>query len=311
MNGKRNTDSDQLKEDAVRLIVENGHSFKQVSLMKGISEAYLQNWHAELAPQLVWAKVESNSDKHLLLPNGTPIHFKEIAGGSFRMGTRGAYHTSEPIHEVYIPAKFYLGVFPVTQHQFEEWKFANPGVTHQNVWSGSEFYPVDSVSWHQAREFCQWLNQVCIADLDGYWVDLPTEAHWEFACIGDAELDCGLGDGKAALQEMGWIGDSQLRGTKPVGLKRPNHGLYDMHGNVREWCRDHWDPFAYRYWIDGMAVPTMRHDLSNTADSPRVVRGGSWANKPDQCTAAFRTGMNAKEADERTGIRIGLFAKGS
>jgi formylglycine-generating enzyme required for sulfatase activity len=265
------------------------------------------------------------------LPNrGGPLYLRRIPAGTFWMGARGNHRENdwdknqEPIHRVEITRDFYLGAFPVTQQQFRAFTEAT-GVTHENGFSGGSLLPAENMDWHQAAAYSQWLTQSgCLGSMElpeqSYFA-LPTEAQWEYACKGPAALESvdtefWNGDGTEALSAVGWYAGNSANRTHPVGdfdvIKRPGllhpRGLFDLHGNVDEWCCDNWEEvaFAYRARRDGVQNPggseqkllfgpksadgkeqPARADASSAS---RVVRGGSWLYVPWGCRSANRSG---------------------
>jgi formylglycine-generating enzyme required for sulfatase activity len=196
---------------------------------------------------------------------------------SFRMGARGARSDEEPVHLVRFSRPFYIGVFPVTEDQYK--RFSPRG--------RSSKIPATEVSWHTARQFCEWLTKSL--DLVGSDLipTLPSEAQWEYACRAGSETEYSNGDGEAALRTVGWFADHRRRSLKPKpvgGLRGNAWGLFDMHGNVREWCLDAWDGTAYRKRAGNLVDPVVTRDT----DSNRVLRGGSWVDMASGCRSARR-----------------------
>jgi formylglycine-generating enzyme required for sulfatase activity len=186
---------------------------------------------------------------------GVTMKMVLIRPGKFRMGDEG-----EGRHEVTISKPFYMGVTEVTQAQYVAVMGTNPskfkGATN----------PVEAVSWNDATEFCKKLSEKT-----RQVVRLPTEAEWEYACRAGTQTAFSFGDDPAALGDYAkWAGNSGMR-AHPVGWKKPNSwGLYDMHGNVLEWCAD-W----YGEYPKG---PVTDPSGPATGNGYRVVRGGSWFN---------------------------------
>ena len=195
----------------------------------------------------------------------TGIRFLWIEGGEFDMGSR-EYEHEQPVHRVRVPG-FWLAETPVTNAQFgvylEHTGAAEPEFWRQKKWSGPQ-QPVVGVSWHDAVAFCRWLGEQ-----SGGAIELPSEARWEFAARAGTKTRFSFGDRDGDLEDYGWFKQNSGRRTHDVATKQPNPwGLYDMHGNVREWCLDEWHgnydgaPTDGGAWLDG--------------DGYRVVRGGSW-----------------------------------
>jgi formylglycine-generating enzyme required for sulfatase activity len=156
---------------------------------------------------------------------------------------------------------------------------ANP-----SYFKGPNDLPVEQVSWEEAGAFCGKLNALEKEQLGDARYRLPTEAEWEYACRAGTETRFGFGDADAHLGEYAWFRRNSDGETHPVGQKQPNAwGLYDMHGNVWEWC---WDWYDKEYYATLPASAANPQGSSGAAD--RVVRGGSWFDFPRYCRAADR-----------------------
>jgi formylglycine-generating enzyme required for sulfatase activity len=238
------------------------------------------------------------------------IRLKRIPAGEFRMGSSDgdddAFDDEKPRHEMRIDESFYLGVTPVTQAQYQAVTGKSPG-----RFQGRPENPIESVSWYESVRFCIMLSQkeglvpyygirgasrVRIVGGSGY--RLPTEAEWEYACRAGTETRYCFGDDEPGLDESAWYSAGSGAQTRPVGQKRPNAwGLYDMHGNVWEWCGD-----AYEgdYEMDSPNLDPPGPE--NTAC--RVVRGGSWNDVPRDVRAASRLGYAPGVRFDYLGFRI-------
>ena len=232
--------------------------------------------------------------------------FRLIPAGAFRMGSRGYDDREEPVHLVKIPAPFWLAETPVTQAQFALWTRAED-IKHENHFKERPEHPAENLSWHEAVSFCAWLSREKAGQFPegSALACLPTEAQWEYACRAGMDTEYYTGDGEAALAEAGWFGEDYEKGsTHPVREKRANpFGLFDMHGNVWEWCQDIYDPNAYRKRPDGWtgreltvadagddADSTMDEDRKSGTSQTRVLRGGSWNITAYWCRSASRLG---------------------
>ena len=250
------------------------------------------------------------------LPGGTSMAFCRIPSGSFRMGQRGKSAIEEPVHRVVIESDFWLGETPVTQAQFAAYR-----VEHENGFEGHPDHPVEQVSWEDAVGYCAWLTEHCGPTFPaGYSVArLPWESEWEYACRAGTETAYHTGDGEGALAAGGWYKGNSGSATHPVGEKASNTwGLYDMHGNVWEWCSDVFDGGAYRKREDGWRARAWTRedageDKRSLSDEERrqerlyrVLRGGSWDRSAGGCRSACRLRYWPSERNRLFGFRVCL-----
>ena len=186
-----------------------------------------------------------------------------------------------------------MGVYEVTQEQYEAVMGTNP-----SMFKGPE-NPVEQVSWNDAVEFCKKLSTKT-----GKMVRLPTEAQWEYACRAGSKTAFGYGDDAdySNLGDYAWYTNNSESKTHPVGQKKPNAwGLYDMHGNVWEWCSDwHAESYANAKTTDPQGPGSGTH---------RVVRGGGWCNDPQGCRSAFRFRLTPDRRDYNIGFRVAVDLK--
>ena len=218
-------------------------------------------------------------------------------------GEKGRWDTEGPQHEVTLSRGFWMGETPITQHQWAA--VVEAGKAKKSFWKkwfskveiksapshfqGPGDLPVEQVNWHDSANFCQILNAL-VPESPKF--ALPTEAKWEYACR--AGTQAAFHDGSActepqgtdpALERLGWYGKNSGQKTQPVKGKLPNAwGLYDMHGNIWEWCADAWNRELYKSRTSVIVDPVNRGDES----ASRVVRGGSWDSSARFCRAACR-----------------------
>lgn len=255
-----------------------------------------------LAASNVWAAENE--------PNGLTMEFVRIPAGSFNMGSpsseKDRVYNEGPVHEVRITRPFYMGKYEVTQAQ---WKAVmgttvsqqrDKSVIPLNLKGKGPKHPIYYVSWEEAVEFCKRLG-------DDF--RLPTEAEWEYACRAGTQTRFNYGDdpNHSELDEYAWFYDNSHNTTHPVGQKKPNAwGLYDMYGNVSEWCSD-WFTFIDGYKNAGSVDPT---GPSSTKSSSHVHRGGSWLEKPNECRSAYRSSFQDSGALDLIGFRIVYTGRG-
>ncbi|WP_019499172.1 formylglycine-generating enzyme family protein [Pseudanabaena sp. PCC 6802] len=219
------------------------------------------------------------------------LQMVEIPSGKFFMGSpEGEGNSDEhPQHEVTVRS-FLMGKYPVTQAQYQAVMGKNPS----HFGGNGANRPVERVSWHDAKEFCAQLSE-----LTGKNYRLPSEAEWEYACRATTKTEYYFGDSESNLGDFAWYYSNSNGKTQPVGETLPNaFGLYDMHGNVWEWCEDNWHenyqgaPTDGRAWVD-------RKKSTN-----RVRRGGSWSLNAFYCRSAFRNYYYADFVSNYDGFRV-------
>jgi hypothetical protein len=202
--------------------------------------------------------------KVLDLPGGVKLELCWIPAGEFMMGSNES-DDEKPVHRVKIAKGFWMGKYPVTQEQYEAVTGDNP-----SYFKGDR-NPVEQVSWDEAVAFCGEIG-----------ARLPTEAEWEYACRAGSKTAYYTGNREADLARAGWYETNSGAKTQPVGKKVANAwGLYDMHGNVWEWCQDWYDKSYYENSPD-------EDPQGPGSGSARVLRGGSWINPPVNCRSANR-----------------------
>jgi formylglycine-generating enzyme required for sulfatase activity len=268
---------------------------------------------------------------------GAGLDMVLIPGGSFTMGSPAdeleRRANEGPQHHVTL-APFFMSASPIKQAQWSAAVLAHPNAVRQTLDPNPSFFkgidlPVESITWNQAEEFC-----VRLAELTGRAYRLPSETEWEYACragtispfhfgptitpelanyCGTGGAICGESDGKSIASDIydearytsGKYGQGPtgvFRGkTTPPGTFPPNRfGLYDMHGNVWEYCLDLWSANYAEAPLDGSANP------SGPSDGQRILRGGSWSHNPAICRSAYRDSIAPGYSgwQGRIGVRV-------
>ena len=209
-----------------------------------------------------------------------------IPAGSFQMGSCNGKEDERPVHSVSLAA-FLMDQYEVTQAEFDKLQLPNP-----SHFKGPNL-PVEQVTWVQAAVYCNTRSKAdglqpcfdedtakCNFEADGY--RLPTEAEWEYACRAGTDTDYSFGGDARKLPEFAWFAENASKKTHPVGQKKPNRwGLYDMHGNVAEWCNDIFDKSYYK--------KSPEANPRGPADGDQyVLRGGSWKSAAEALQSAYR-----------------------
>jgi len=203
------------------------------------------------------------------LGGGVKLELVQIKPGKFNMGSNDGGTNEKPAHEVEITKGFSMGKYEVTQGQYERVMGSNP-----SSFKGTD-RPVENMTWDEAVEFCRKASQIT-----GRKVRLPTEAEWEYACRAGSTGKYCYGDDDGRLEEYAWYGANSGGETHPVGQKKPNAwGLYDMHGNVWEWCADWYGAYTGTRAVDPKGPGT---------GEARILRGAALYTLPMHCRAANR-----------------------
>ncbi|KAI9134536.1 bifunctional serine/threonine-protein kinase/formylglycine-generating enzyme family protein [Acaryochloris sp. CCMEE 5410] len=258
--------------------------------------------------------VQTQTAQYFIEALGDDLSLSMIAipAGSILMGspsTETARRNSEgPQHHVSVP-NFYMGQFPITQAQWQT-VAALPTINQALSLDPSQFkgpdHPVENISWLDAVEFCGRLTQKFKR-----LYRLPSEAEWEYACRANTTTPFHWGETLTAdhanfhgMKTYRLAPKGQYRNqTTPVGSFRPNaFGLYDMHGNVWEWCADHWHPNYQDAPVDGSIW--FAQDDDRAAQTTHPWRGGSWYDAPASCRAAYRTFADADFKSSNLGFRV-------
>ena len=238
--------------------------------------------------------------------NGVTLRMIAVAGGTFTMGATAeqgsvAQSNEKPAHQVTL-SDYCIGETEVTQALWLAVMGDNPSFyTSANGYSDNLNRPVERVSWNDCQTFITKLNE-----LTGQKFRLPTEAEWEYAARGGNKSKGCQFSGSNDISEVAWYwNDIPSRskgkegyGTQPVGTKAPNElGIFDMTGNVWEWCHDKYGYYSSR----------AQKNPSGASSGPyRVYRGGCWDNDPAGCRVAYRYGGKPNEKEDFIGLRLAL-----
>ena len=218
------------------------------------------------------------------LPGGATIEFVGIEPGTFTMGSPDmdemANGSEKPQHEVTISQGFYLGKYEITQAQWESVMGTTPWSGQDNVQANPD-HPAVYISWEDVQEFIQRLNEAAGEEV----YRLPTEAEWEYACRAGTATSWSFGDDESELMNYAWYRanawDVGEQYAHAVGTKLPNPwGLYDMHGNVKEWCQD---------WYGNYSSGAQTDPIGPATGVLRIERGGNFNYVAQSLRSASRS----------------------
>lgn len=231
-------------------------------------------------------RTEDTAGKPNVITTQSGLEMVAIPGGWFEMGSDQGGNDESPVHKVWI-GPFLMDRYEVVQEQFKKFQFPDP----------SHFKdprnPLEQINWTDATMYC---NERSLAEglepcydeetwdcnfaASGY--RLPTEAEWEYACRARTNSKYSFGNTAQKLKDHAWFIENSSKSTQFVGLKQPNPwGLYDMHGNVSEWCNDFYAEDYYKQSPD-------RDPKGPSEGRERVLRGGAWNSSADSCRSAYR-----------------------
>lgn len=273
---ERKTQFDKIANEAQRLL-QNKQYDEALAKIDEVLKMYPNNDDYKQTKQRIEAAKDPFShegrkagDRAVKVINGVDFAFKWCPPGTYTMGspkTESDRSNNEIQHEVTLTKGFWMMETEVSQKQWKAVMGDNP-----SNYEGDDL-PVESVSWNDCQEFCKKCTQL------GFPVQLPMEAQWEYACRAGTK---GMFAGN--LDEMAWYSSNSEDESHPVGTKKPNAwGLYDMHGNVWEWCTD---------------------PLGSLRDSYRTIRGGSWFSNAQSCRSAYRGSFVSSARNRYNGFRV-------
>ncbi|MCF7976048.1 MAG: formylglycine-generating enzyme family protein, partial [Phycisphaerae bacterium] len=288
----------------------------------------VSGWPFDSAQAAARQDLAGTTERHVDLGNGIGVILKYVPAGQFVMGSAAGHDDEFPPHAVTIPAPFWMSQFEVTNAQYacfdasHDSRYQDKGSWMFNQedlgWDlNSAGQPVIRVSWQEAMAFCDWLS-----DKTGQRFTLPTEAQWEWACragtdspfyYGDLDTDfsafANLAD--ATIRDLAYdardqyspdliprdnrFNDHTLVSTEVGSFQGNAWGLHDMHGNVWEWTRSTYQPYPVR-------EQDKRHDP--LIQGEKVIRGGSWYDRPKRCSSSFRLSYPAWRKVYNVGFRV-------
>ncbi len=298
--------------------IRNAISTKQYSPLLSCVQRYLELKANDPEARSLQERIEKLTT--FTAPNGMKL--RRIPTGRFYMGSHETdvylRNNEHPQHRVQISKSIFIGVYQVTQEEFHNIMEYNPSVS-----TDQGRCPVDSVTWYSAADFCNKMSDaeglaryydlkgvkkrasglidkadVHVLGGDGY--RLPTEAEWEYCCRAGSITPWYFGDLIVEVGQYAWYFDNAGGETHPIGLKKPNSwGLFDMHGNIMEWCHDWYGEFYYQQCADDEREPSGPDN-----GIARVLRGGAWQFGAEATRSAYRNSSNPEAASSVIGFRI-------
>jgi sulfatase modifying factor 1 len=241
-----------------------------------------------------------------------------VEAGSFQMGSANGYSDEQPVHTVHITRSFYIAKYAVTFEEYDRFCDDTIGIKKpDDSGRGRGNLPVINVTWYDAVAYCNWLSEKegltpcysgkgkltqCDFSANGY--RLPTEAEWEYAARGGPKSQGYIYAGSDNPDDVAWYADNSGGQIHPVGQKKPNEmGLYDMSGNLFEWC---WDWYAKDYYASSPASDPTGPPPPNTGypwEHNRARRSGSWRESSDSIRTTCRSSDYATYVGDN-GLRL-------
>ena len=233
------------------------------------------------------------SDDVITIPvkDGICIEMVKVEAGTFMMGAtsemKDSYGWEKPVHQVTLTNDYYMGKYEVTQALWQAVMGSNP-----SEYKGDNL-PVETVSWNDCQKFISKLNS-----LTGRKFRLPTEAEWEYAARGGKESRGYQYSGSSNISDVAWYDENSGSKTHPVGTKQANElGIYDMTGNVWEWCSD---------WYSSYSSSSQTNPTGSDSGSARVSRGGGWNCNASYCRLSVRFYYTPDFRLDILGLRLAL-----
>ena len=284
------TKADWMDTEPVELDLKEGRNrigYTHYTPNKGVSIKHFTLKPVKMVVTTSGLSASSAGARQNEIANTIGARMVRIGPGSLMMGSTTGPGDERPVHRVNLTKGFYIGVTEVTQEQWESVMPDNP-----SRFKGAA-RPVENVVAADCVEFCKLLTQKERAEgklPEGAEYRLPTEAEWEYACRAGSEANYGFGDSDTDLADYAWFSKNSVR-TQPVGKKKANAwGLFDMHGNVWEWCSDWKGSYTADEAEDPKGAP------AGPSHGHRVFRGGSWGNTAAHCRSAARNGCGTSNS---------------
>jgi formylglycine-generating enzyme required for sulfatase activity len=305
-------DDERLQQQGIRLVPAQGQvnapPIMRLSALLGAATAVLLTSCGESGPASPNAGKAAGAGSRSTAPadvaaavvTKSGVEMVWLPAGEFMMGSDQGSSDETPRHRVVLHG-FLMDRFEVTHEQFTKAQMSNP-----SHWQDSPRKPVERVRWRDAKKYCNERSlleglQPCYNEKTADWdcdnsaagYRLPTEAEWEYACRAGtgAPYDFGPAD---KLRQYAWFAANADQKTHPVGQKKPNlWGLYDLYGNVSEWCEDVYSPTYYQE--SPAADPAGPRNPGK--DVKRVIRGGNWKTSADLCRTSVRQGERTGDSD--------------
>ena len=223
--------------------------------------------------------------------NGISIEMVKVEAGTFMMGATSEMENptdnEKPVHQVTLTNDYYMGKYEVTQALWQTVMGSNP-----SEFNGGTL-PVETVNWNDCQEFISKLNS-----MTGRKFRLPTEAEWEYAARGGKESRGYQYSGSSNISDVAWYDGNSGSKTHAVGTKQPNEiGIYDMAGNVSEWCQD---------WKGSYNSASQTNPIENHNGLYRAHRGGGWGYLVRYCRSSYRNNSSPDERYDHVGLRLAL-----
>lgn len=286
-NVKRSSAAIMLVLDCSSSLTKGGDKFSE---MKNCVKSFFNTLVTTMNDETVTGGTPTSASK-VYTVNGASFKMMSVEGGTFTMGATAeqgsdAYKDETPTHRVTL-SSYAIGETEVTQELWQAVMGNNP-----SDFSGKQM-PVEDVDWDDCKTFITKLNQ-----LTGENFRLPTEAEWEFAARGGNKSLGYKYAGSNTIDNVAWYSDNSSNETHAVAQKLPNElGLYDMSGNVGEWCSDRYDSYSSA-WQTNPTGPTYGYEY--------VIRGGSWGSTAGGCRVSFRSCKEYYKTNDYIGLRLAL-----